>query len=128
MKLGISGKGFRRLAQISVGPDFQNDLEIAEDESGMLTLYHFTSPESADQIVDAQRFKSLENTGDAYFTSRVDSDASSFGEALIEIEVPVSFVTLNDEFPSGEVHVTIAPKHQQYITNLKRIAKRNQSV
>lgn len=122
MKYGLTILGIRRLAQISVGEDFVSDLEAAEEE-GTITLYHRTSPEAADQIMRSLRFKSLENTGEAFFSSRMEGQSEGYGDAVIAVDAPVDQVRLDDEFPSGEVHVAVGPKEQRYLRNFRRLAQ-----
>lgn len=82
-------------------------------------LYHRTTPELAAVIRAQRRFISAENTGSAFFSTRVDGQTDGYGTAIVEVHVPADLFDeetgqfdgdkgwLDDEFPSGEQHWAI---------------------
>jgi hypothetical protein len=75
-----------------------------------LDLYHRTDLESARSILRTGRFRSRENTGEAYFSNAPTGAAVGYGEAVVHIRVPVEMADLEDEFPDGEQHYRVRPQ------------------
>jgi hypothetical protein len=77
--------------------------------SGMLDLFHRTTPAAAAAIYASGRMLSKENTGEAFFsTSSGDGQADGYGTAVVHIRVPEELAELDDEFPDGEQHYRVA--------------------
>ena len=75
--------------------------------SEKLDLYHRTSPEAAQVILDTGRFLTRENTPEAYVSNRIDGQATGYGGAIVHVRVDETVAQLEDEFPSGEQHYRI---------------------
>ena len=81
--------------------------------SAKLDLYHRTTPEAAEQI-NKQKSMNIgkENTGETYWSTHKDSDqAEGYGQGVVHIRVPENVAELDDEFPSGEQHYRVHPRH-----------------
>lgn len=74
----------------------------------MLYLYHRTTRQRALQILQERRMVSRENNRRAYFSDRADGHATGYGQGVVMIAVPAELAELEDEFPDGELHYTIA--------------------
>jgi hypothetical protein len=74
---------------------------------GELDLYHRTTAEAAESIMCNRRMISKENTGEAFFSTRRDRQATGYGEGVVHVRVPEDLAELDDEFPSGELHYRV---------------------
>lgn len=73
----------------------------------MIDLYHRTSPEAAAAILAGLPWLSRENTGEVYFSNRIDGQAVGYGDAIVHVRVEAFLADLDDEFPDGEEHYRI---------------------
>jgi hypothetical protein len=73
----------------------------------VLDLYHRTTPHAAAAAYARGRMQSRENTGEVYFSTRLDGQAVGYGSGVVHVRVPGSLVDLEDEFPDGERHYRI---------------------
>lgn len=80
-----------------------------------LTLYHRTTPERAARIVATGSMTSRENTGEVYASNVCDGHAEGYGPAVVIIRVSERYATLDDEFPAGELHYRINPRHVRVV-------------
>ena len=71
-----------------------------------LTLYHRTSPESANSIKKTGIFKSREE-GNIFFSNRKNGQNKGYGNSVIKVKVPKHHTNLDDEFPNGEKHYSV---------------------
>lgn len=87
-------------------------------EAKMLTLYHRTTPEAAQEIVRLGSFSKPVQSGmsrhyrDSIWASTHPSGAADgYGEAVVAFDVPERHAELDDEFPSGEKHYAVNARH-----------------
>lgn len=73
----------------------------------ILRLYHRTSRENAARIAAERKMLSEENTGEAYFSTVENGQASGYGDAVVCIEIPEDLAEIDDEFPDGEQHYRV---------------------
>lgn len=73
----------------------------------MIDLYHRTTRENAESILRDRQMSSRENTALAYFSTRLDGQATGYGQVAVHVRVPVDLATLDDEFPDGEQHYAV---------------------
>ena len=72
-----------------------------------LDLYHRTSAEAARMIVATGRFRTRENTPEAYVSTHVNGQAAGYGPAVVHVRVRAEDAQLEDEFPDGEQHYRV---------------------
>lgn len=77
------------------------------DDDGMVTLYHRTSPENADQIRKTGTMRGLEDG--VFFSTSEKGQAEGFGDAVVVVREPVERVEIDDVF-GNEAHVRIPTK------------------
>jgi len=82
-----------------------NGVPVPVNEDGTITLYHRTTPETAQRIRETGRFVSAENTNEAFFSTRAAGYAEGYGDATVEVRADPSDVRLDDAFQDGEIHV-----------------------
>jgi hypothetical protein len=73
----------------------------------MIDLYHRTTPESAELIMRERRMISRENSGEVYFSTERNGQATGYGESVVHVRIPLHLAELDDEFPSGELHYRV---------------------
>lgn len=73
----------------------------------MLDLYHRTTTDAAKAITEAGVMTSKENTREAFFSTRINGQATGYGDGVVHIRVPESLARLDDEFPDGEEHYAV---------------------
>jgi len=78
---------------------------VPVNTDGTITVYHRTSAENAARIEESGRFVSEENTGEAFFSTRRDGQATGYGDAVVELRLDPSTVRIDDAFHGGEVHL-----------------------
>lgn len=81
-----------------------------------VTIYHRTSENSANVIVATRRWISKENPKLVYFSTVPYGQASGYGDAIVAIDIDPSFVNVDDEFPDGELHLSVL------VSDLHRLA------
>jgi hypothetical protein len=74
------------------------------DSSGIVTLYHRTTPENANQIVKNQQMVGKEDR--LFFGTHPDGQIDGYGDAIVEVKLPLEKLELNDIF-TNEAHVTL---------------------
>lgn len=80
-------------------------LEINPD--GTTTLYHWTTPEAADQIRKTGIWKSKENTDESFFSTNPESNyGQGFGTERLKVNIPVNKLRINDAM-HGEMHFAV---------------------
>lgn len=72
-----------------------------------MRLYHRTTRANAQQALDSRTMASLENTGEAYFSTHPNGYASGYGDTCVIVDVPEDLARLDDEFEDGERHYAI---------------------
>ena len=73
-----------------------------------LDLYHRTSPENAQTILEQKKMTSKYSDKTAYFSTHKDSEyGKGFGEGVVHVQVPENIAQIEDEFPSGEQHYRV---------------------
>jgi hypothetical protein len=81
--------------------------------AGHLDLYHRTTPEAAQEIYHDKAMRSKENTGETYWSTHRNGEATGYGGGLVHIRVPEHLAEIEDEFPDGEEHYRVRPGHLQ---------------
>ena len=99
---GVIGKDGAELADLQGRP-------LPLNSDGTVTLYHRTSAANAEEIYRTGRFKSLENTDEAYFSSKPKGQAEGYGDTVVEVKVKPNKVRLDDAF-NDEIHVAVKVK------------------
>ena len=84
-----------------------NPIEV--DKNGMVTLYHRTSKESANQMNKTGKFISKENTDETFFSNKPTGQAEGYGDSIIGIKVPAQDIRIDDAF-RDEIHVAVSNK------------------
>lgn len=88
------------------GDDLLNALDLADSLSeknadispdGIVTLYHRTSPDNAQNIVQTGTMNSREDR--MFFGTRPDGAISGYGDAVVQVRLPLERLELNDVFP-----------------------------
>lgn len=79
--------------------------ELPLNPDGTVTLYHRTN--TPIEEIRKTGFRSMENTDEIYFSTKKTGQAEGYGEKIIEIKVDPADVRIDDQFPSGEIHVAI---------------------
>ena len=74
------------------------------DSTGMVTLYHRTTPESAEKIVKSGLMTGKEDR--LFFGTSPTGQIEGYGEAVVKVQVPIEKLELNDVF-TNEAHVTL---------------------
>lgn len=64
-----------------------------------LDLYHRTSPAGALAIIEAGRFRTRENTAEAYVSDRVDGQAVGYGPVVVHVRIEESDAGGRSPFP-----------------------------
>lgn len=72
-----------------------------------LDLYHRTDEEAARAILATGRFRTRENTPEAYLSTDPDGHAAGYGEVVVHVRIDEADARLEDEFPDGEQHFRI---------------------
>lgn len=86
----------------------------------LLDLYHRTSVDAAEVIMRERRMRSLENTGEAFFSNRLDGQGVGYGPGVVHVRVPEGLAELDDEYPDGELHYRVrvsALRPEHFITD-----------
>jgi len=78
------------------------------NSDGTVTLYHRTSKESAQRILDTGTWVSKENEAASYFSSLEHGHAKGHGTSVVSVKIDPAKVELDDAFRDGEVHVKIS--------------------
>ena len=95
------------------GDRLENALDLADDltaaggtvsQSGMVRLYHRTTPEGAKAIIESGEMVGKEDQ--VYFSTKPDGMISEYGKAVVEVDVPLTSLNLEDVF-DGEAHLTL---------------------
>lgn len=73
----------------------------------LLDLYHRTSLEAYERIVQERQMVSRENTREVYFSNREFGQAEGYGDFVVHVRVPEELAQLEDEFPDGELHYRV---------------------
>lgn len=71
------------------------------NDNGYIVLYHATSLENAQKIVSDQAMFGKEDG--IFFSTKNNGEITGYGDAVIEVLVPIEKVILDDEFPN-ELH------------------------
>lgn len=107
---GVGGTGN------TVGPQPVRQMNDADHSASLhtaehLDLYHRTTPERAEAIRNGAPMHSLENHGDTFWSNRRDGQNEGYGEGVVHIRIPEHHAQIDDEFPDGEEHYRVHPRH-----------------
>lgn len=75
-----------------------------------MLLYHRTDAAAAERIIATRTWRSRENTGEVYLSTRGDAGSSATGYGAVTLVVDVTdldTLVLDDEFPDGEQHYRV---------------------
>lgn len=79
------------------------------DNKGMVTVFHRTSKENAEEIARTGKMSALEP--DIFFSTSKDSEFGlGFGENFIEAKIPIENLRLDDIFPGKDASVSVHVK------------------
>lgn len=76
------------------------------NEDGTVTLYHHTSRESAESIIQSGRLKSSAEPH-VYVTTEKKAN-TGYGDSVVEVMIRPDLLEIDDEFPSGRVDYRIS--------------------
>lgn len=95
------------------------DFGLPVNKDGTVSLYHGTSPEGADAIVNTRTMKSA-GEPNIYFTTAQDAGYGTGG--LVKVDVHPKFLNLDDEFPGGRLDFSVdAPQKIFKVANATRV-------
>lgn len=91
-------------------------LDLAEDytlhvQNGTIRLYHATSAENAQKIVNNQTMYGKEDG--LFFSSKPNGEIAGYGKSVVCVTLPISKIELDDQF-SDELHFRIPCKPNTY--------------
>jgi hypothetical protein len=101
-------KGNEKRSGIIMKNLFENWRGYLKEE--ILTLYHRTQPETAEQILKIGGFTSKIKTNrgeEIYFSDTIEGEGVDYGSGVVKVEIPEEYAELDDEFPSGERHYMV---------------------
>jgi hypothetical protein len=112
--------GVSKLKGLPVGMSIKPvDYGLPVNKDGTVSLYHGTSPEGADAIVNTRTMKSA-GEPNIYFTTAQDAGYGTGG--LVRVDVNPKFLNLDDEFPTGRLDFSVdAPQKMFKVANATRI-------
>lgn len=96
-----------------MGDALLNALDVMEEieavggivnKEGIATLYHRTTRENAEKIVNQQYMITKEDC--IYMSTHYDKQIIGYGDTVVEIQVPVNELVLDDDF-GDELHYKI---------------------
>ena len=93
------------------------------DDKGYITLYHRTSKENADAIYKSGKMSAKED-GIFFSTSKEGENNSGYGEAIVEVKVPIEEVQLDDIF-ADEASVRIPLKNRNAVYDVSKYLVHN---
>lgn len=95
------------------------DYGLPVNKDGTVSLYHGTSPEGADAIVNTKTMKSA-GEPNIYFTTAEDAGYGTGG--LVKVDVHPKYLNLDDEFPTGRLDFSVdAPQKMFKVANATRV-------
>lgn len=94
------------------------------DDNGYVTLYHASSLENVKQIYKEGKMSAKEDG--LFFSTKKDGQISGYGNAIIELKVPIEKLKLDDIF-EDEAHLKIPLKNKDEILNIKNYLVDNSS-
>lgn len=106
VKTAIKGRGIK-------GDVYLNSLDLYDDltskgaeisKNGLVTLYHRTTPENAQKIVQTGKMIGKEDR--LFFGTHPEGQIEGYGEAAVKVKVPIEQLELNDVF-TNEAHLTL---------------------
>lgn len=114
----IQGAG--KLKNLPVGMSIKPvDFGLPVNKDGTVSLYHGTSPEGADAIVNTRTMKSA-GEPNIYFTTAQDAGYGTGG--LVKVDVHPKYLNLDDEFPGGRLDFSVdAPQKMFKVANATRV-------
>jgi len=125
--MGLSKQGAKamidagsKLKGLPVGMSIKPvDYGLPVNKDGTVSLYHGTSPEGADAIVNTRTMKSA-GEPNIYFTTAEDAGYGTGG--LVKVDVNPKFLNLDDEFPTGRLDFSVdAPQKMFKVANATRV-------
>ena len=117
---GLSKRGLSGDVLVNAQDTIEDLKEVGADitDEGLVTVYHRTSKENAQKILDSG--KMLAKEPDIFFSTSKDSDyGSGFGDHYIKAQIPVEELRLDDIFPGKDASVSVPVKGD--IGTLKKI-------
>ena len=93
------------------------------DDKGYITLYHRTSKENAESIYKNGKMSAKED-GIFFSTSKEGYNNSNYGDAIVEVKVPIEEVQLDDIF-TDEASVRIPLKNRNAVYDVSKYLVKN---
>jgi len=116
------------------GDDLLNTEDLIEElqgvgaiisDDGMVTAYHRTSKENAENIYRTGTMTAKEP--DIFFSTSIDSEyGKGFGDDYVAVEIPVEQLRLDDVFPGKDASVSIPVKGKIGTPVKVKVLKRNE--
>ena len=101
--------------------DLQQDYKIQINHN-MVTLYHATTTENAQNIINSQSMYGKENG--LFFSTIPNGQIAGYGKAIVEVSIPYWKLELDDQF-NNELHFRIPCKpFIKYSINAKLYKKK----
>jgi hypothetical protein len=113
-------EGGKKLKGLPVGMSIKPvDYGLPVNKDGTVSLFHGTSPEGADAIVNTKTMKSA-GEPNIYFTTAEDAGYGTGG--LVKVDVHPKYLNLDDEFPTGRLDFSVdAPQKMFKVANATRV-------
>ena len=86
--------------------DLQEDFTINTNKNNLI-LYHATTKENAQKIIDSQSMFGLEDG--LFFSNIPNGEIEGYGNIIIQVEIPMYKVELDDQF-NNELHFRMSCK------------------
>jgi len=112
-------KGDKLLDILDVAEDLKS-YDVTIFENGYATLYHATSKDKADKIIQEQMMFGLEDG--LFFSTSPNHQISGYGNTVLAVEVPLQDLILDDEFGT-EQHYRLPVKPNQKINLTVKLYK-----
>ena len=112
-------KGDELLDILDVLEDLKS-YDVTISENGYATLFHATSKEKADKIIQEQMMFGLEDG--LFFSTSPNHEISGYGNTVLAVEVPIQDLILDDEF-NAEQHYRLPVKPNQKINLTVKLYK-----
>ena len=122
------GKSMEKLKEYYENKGIKGDkmldlLDLAEDlmeynvhisQNGYATLYHATSKEKANKIIQEQMMFGLEDG--LFFSTSPNNQINGYGDTVISVEVPLQKLILDDEFDTEQHYrLPVKPNHKIHL-------------
>jgi hypothetical protein len=90
------------------------------DNKGIVTLYHATNKQAAEQIINSQTMYGKEDG--IFFSTLNNGQISGYGNTIISVKIPLEKLILDDQF-NNELHFKIECKPYEKIRVTAELTK-----